>query len=217
MPLDGHRLIIHPRYQMAKEFSEIGRPAPEPDDGKAVLRNEFWSTRHRCHVVIWDEDDKVQWGPVPGFHHLDHDIRTLGASVAWGLEQEGNAVKLLATMLRHHQFKQYLLTGMFLETSRRSGLTYMFRKLKPTVVIDGRVGHSKYRIGATAAEPTDDSSATILCTLCMHAIAYYERSWAGAMVPTDDVIAALALMRGDEHMLWKRANQTPPGRPEAGL
>lgn len=32
-----------------------------------------------------------------------------------------------------------------------------------------------------------------------------------------DVIAHLALMRGDEHMFWKRSNQHPPYRPEAGL
>ena len=42
-------------------------------------------------------------------------------------------------------------------------------------------------------------------------------SWAGAMVPTDDVIAHLSLMRGDEHMFWKRCNQHPSWRPEAGL
>jgi hypothetical protein len=37
------------------------------------------------------------------------------------------------------------------------------------------------------------------------------------MCPTDDVIAHLALMRGDEAMFWRRCNQHPPYRPEAGL
>lgn len=57
----------------------------------------------------------------------------------------------------------------------------------------------------------------ILCCLCMRPIAYYADSWAGAMCPTDDVIAHLALMRGDEAMFWRRCNQHPPYRPEAGL
>lgn len=37
------------------------------------------------------------------------------------------------------------------------------------------------------------------------------------MTPTDDVIAHLTLMRGDEPMFWRRANQHGPDRPEAGL
>jgi hypothetical protein len=37
------------------------------------------------------------------------------------------------------------------------------------------------------------------------------------MCPTDDVIAHLQLMRGDERMFWKRSNQHPSWRPEAGL
>jgi len=37
------------------------------------------------------------------------------------------------------------------------------------------------------------------------------------MVPTDDVIAHLMLMRADEHGFWKRANQHPLDRLEAGL
>lgn len=40
---------------------------------------------------------------------------------------------------------------------------------------------------------------------------------AGAMCPTDDVIAHLSLMRGDEKMFWRRCNQHPAYRPEAGL
>jgi hypothetical protein len=51
----------------------------------------------------------------------------------------------------------------------------------------------------------------------MHPIAYYEGSWAGAMCPTDDVIAHLMLMRGDEPMFWKRSSQHPATSPAAGL
>jgi hypothetical protein len=37
------------------------------------------------------------------------------------------------------------------------------------------------------------------------------------MVPTDDVIAHLMLMRGDEHMFWRRCNQHQPWTKEAGV
>ena len=57
----------------------------------------------------------------------------------------------------------------------------------------------------------------ILACLCLHPIAYYADSWAGAMCPTDDVIAHLMLMRGDEPMFWRRSNQHAPTRPEAAL
>jgi len=63
----------------------------------------------------------------------------------------------------------------------------------------------------TGAEPR------VLAALCMHPIAYYEDSWAGGMPPTDDVIAHLMLMCGDEPMYWRRSNQHPSWRPEAGI
>jgi hypothetical protein len=37
------------------------------------------------------------------------------------------------------------------------------------------------------------------------------------MCPTDDVIAHLMLMRGDEALLWRKANQHPSWVPESGI
>jgi hypothetical protein len=51
----------------------------------------------------------------------------------------------------------------------------------------------------------------------MHPLGYYGRSWAGCMVPTDDVIAHLLFMRGDEARFWGQCNHHEPWRPEAGL
>ena len=91
---------------------------------------------------------------------------------------------------------------MFLEKSERSGVTYLFRKLRPTV----------------ALRPCRDGDGMrVLAALCLHPIGYYDGSWAGAMCPTDDVVAHLMLMRGDEVMFWRRSNQHPADRPEAGL
>jgi hypothetical protein len=204
MPLDGQRLVIEPTYPKAAELSAIGVPTEGPhelDDAK--VRNSFWSDKKRGEVIIFEKDGKIDWGVLHGVHHFAMDLETMRSSDAWGVEQEANALQLLATLLPHRQFKQYLLTGMFVERSRRSGLSYAFRRLKPTVVIDARDPNGK--------------STRILCTLCLHPIAYYSGSWAGAMAPTDDVVAHLMLMRGDEPMLWRRANQHAPWRPESGL
>lgn len=207
MPLDDQKLVIEPRYPMAELLMQMGGSLIEEPQGDGVpkeekqIRSSFWSTHLRCEVVIMQQSDgKVRHGIVPGVHHFDYDIQTMGASIAWGLEQEQRALQLLGTLVRHHTLKMYLLSGMFLETSKRSGLTYCFRKLRPTVVLDTRGPELRIR-----------------CTLCLHPIGYYRGSWAGALCPTDDLISHLMLMRGDEPMLWRRANQHPPYRPESGL
>ncbi|WP_319798274.1 hypothetical protein [Nitrobacter sp.] len=199
MPLQGHPLVVEPRYPKAKELSEIGREEPGEDDD-ITIRNRFRSTRYSSDVVVFEKDGRVRHGIVPGVHSMPYALATLGASDAWGIGQEHNALQLLGTLVSHRQMKQYLLTGMFLESSARSKVTYLFRKLRPTIAI------------STARE-----ESRILAALCLHPIAHYSGSWAGAMCPTDDVIAHLMLMRGDEPMFWRRANQHPPYRPEAGL
>lgn len=206
MPLEGERLVIEPHFPNGAALSEIGAPKDNEaqDRPGAKVRNAWWSDRLRSEIMIWEEDGKIQWGKIGRPHHITMDLHTMGCAYAWGIEQESNAVKLLATLVRHHQFKCYMLAGMFLETSKRSGLTYLFRRLKPTVVLDCRDRDGK-------------DHTRILAALCMHPIAFYSQTWAGAMCPTDDVIAHLMMMRGDEHLYWRRANQHHPGRPEAGL
>jgi hypothetical protein len=202
MPLEDERLVIEPRYPYAEGLSKINARSKGDDDG-CTERNTFYSTWKRAWVLVWNEPTgRVRCGLLPAQHHLEHDLRTIGCSVAWGIEQESKAIDLLGTLLKHHAFKTYLLTGSFLERSKRSGVTYLFRRLKPTVAIaaDERTGTTR-----------------VLCSLCLHPIAYYSGSWAGAMCPTDDVVAHLMLMRGDEAMFWRRANQHAAHTPEAGL
>lgn len=195
--IDGEQLIVEPSYPFASVLNAA--PKAVPAEGLKV-RSSFYSTHKQSDVVIFEDGGRLDWALAPAIHHLDHDLRTLGCSFAWGIEQESKAVRLLGSLVGHVAFKQYLLTGMFLEQSRRTGIFYVFRRLKPTV----------------ALRP-DGDQMRILCALCMHPIAYYKGSWAGAMCPTDDVIAHLMLMRGDEPMYWRRANQHPAYRPEAGL
>lgn len=200
MPLEGQRLIIEPKFPNGAALSKIGTPAENAGNGE-TLRNTFWSTHKRCSVMVWNNaDGSLEWGPIGNGHHFNMDLKTLVCSTAWGVEQEAHAMKSLGALLTHARFKSYMLTGMFLETSKRSKVTYLFRRLKPTVAI--RAEGDKMRI---------------LAALCLHPIAYYQDTWAGAMCPTDDVIAHLMLMRGDERRFWAQANQHPAWRPEAGL
>ena len=201
MPVEGTRLVIEPKFPHAAALSKMGGDDEEPLPDDCKERNSWWSSRLRAHVVIWEEGGKILWMTIPHHHRAAMEMSVLSVSDVWGIEQESNAVKLLGTMLRHRQFKQYLLTGMFAESSPRSGLTYIFRKLRPTIVLNKNA----------------EGGPRLIAALCLHPIAYYEGSWAGAMTPTDDVVAHLAMMRGDEHLFWKRANQHHPSRPEAGL
>ncbi len=202
MPLDDLSLVIEPTFPRADAIMAVGRkPDPDADGVERRVRNVFWSWKYRAPVAVWEEGGKIEWGPVGRPQQTDLLLNTLGAADAWGIEQEGAAVDTLGKLLRHRQFKQYLITGMFMERSKRSGVSYLFRKLRPTVAI----------------RADDDGRMRVLAALCMHPIGYYERSWSGAMTPTDDVIAHLMLMRGDEHMFWRRSNQHPAWTPEAGL
>lgn len=198
LPLEDMPLVIEPRYPAAAMYAK----APEDTTIPAHIkkRGSFWSTHKRGLVLIWSEHDKIQFGIEHGVNHISHDLRCLGASSAWGIEQEGNAIQLFASLVSHRQFKHYMLTGMFIETSPRSHVSYVFRRLRPTLALSLR-----------------GEAVKILCAMCLHPIGYYEGCWAGAMCPTDDVIAHLMLMRGDERMFWARANLHPPYRPEAAL
>jgi hypothetical protein len=236
MPLNNERLVIEPSYPYAG-LADIGKPSEldeEIADRAEGLRRrrDHYGNPCRFHCASrgsWIElientaTGKVVYGQTPAIHHLTHDLQTLGSSDAWGIEQEYKAVDLLATLVSHRQFKQYMLTGSFLETSRRSRVTYMFRRLKPTVALGVHGTNPEFVDlpgGKRRRVPTlgrVGNQLRVLAALCLHPIAYYAGSWAGAMCPTDDVVAHLMLMRGDEAMFWRRANQHPAWLPEAGL
>ena len=201
MPLADETLVVEPRYPNAQALMAIGQKPVRDEDAGYSLVNQWYSRDRRCDILLMRcPDGKLDWGVQPAVHSLRYALGTLNCAEAWGIEQEANAVQTLANLLSHRQFKQYMLTGMFIESSARSKTTYLFRRLRPTVAI------------ASEGEKT-----RILCALCMHPIAYYSGTWAGAMTPTDDVIAHLMLMRGDEPMFWRRCTQHPAHRPEAGL
>lgn len=116
-------------------------------------------------------------------------------------EAELTAIDKLKTLIKPHLWSAYVLHGMFLETSKRSKVTYVFRKGRPTL----------------AMRPNADANMKILCALCLHPIGYYEGTFCGTMVPTDEVISHLLLMRADEHRYWRQANQHPVHAWQSGL
>lgn len=207
MPLSDLPMTIEPSYPKAAALSAIGR-APEPEPGVDAkpdphIRNVFFSARRRANVIVYDGEKGARCfvDMQPAQSQVALILNTLAAADAWGINQERNAVDTLGEMLRHRQFKQYLLTGSFMEQSPRSGLHYVFRRLRPTIVI------TTHR----------DNTPRVMCTLCLHPIGYYENSWAGVMTPTDEVVAHLTLMRHDEHLFWRRANQHHPIARQSGI
>jgi len=177
----------------------------EEVDETTSLVNEWWSRRLHCQIVIYRDRNGVGFfkeakdRPSKRFDML---IKMFDAAYAWDLEAELAAITRLETLVAEHQMRYYILAGMVIETSKRSGLTYIFRRSRPTLVLTPH---------------KDQHNVALLVSLCLHPIGYYERTFCGSMVPTDDVIAHLMLMRGDEHLFWRRANQHPVDRMEAGL
>lgn len=197
--LDDQRMVIEPRYP----FAEVFNRKPEEDASGDKVVNTWFCTKLRTTVgIIQQSDGKFRMGILAENQGLGILFDTLRASACWDLEAEIRAVEKLETLIASHMLEAYLLTGMFLETSKRSGVTYLFRRLRPTIAMRPGKGGESMRV---------------LCALCLHPIGYYADSWAGAMVPTDDVLAHLLLMRADEHYYWKKSNQIAAYLPNAGI
>lgn len=128
----------------------------------------------------------------------EFDIRQLTQQ---SVDAEEKALKSLRGKVNENQYRLYFLTGAFLEHSKRSDLHYVFRKGKPTLVI------SFHR----------DGGGRCIAALCMHPIGFYQFSHVGVMCPTDEVIAALLLMRGDEPRLWKVSGQWSASDSRSGI
>jgi hypothetical protein len=221
VPVPELRLQLCAGHPLAAKVAEAERILypPEPsarachdDEGREVLVNQWFSRARNVRVYLLRDlatgRTKAVTEPVSPGHsmvRLRFALRTLGAAAAWTLDAEAKALDKLAGLLSEHQIRQYLLTGSFLETSRRSRVTYLFRRLRPTVALTPR--HPDPRV----------DSMRCLAVLCLHPVGFYQDTWAGCLTPTDDVIAHLLLVRGDEPGFWRQANQHPAWTPEAGL
>ena len=204
-------LVLNRSHPLRELYEEHQRPADvdEPDDGERVV-NHWHSRRRQLEVFVVERDGKREALVLPdspdrSMDRLTFWLQTLGASDAWDLDAEHRARDLLRSMVTDRQWRHYDLTGSFLETSPRSQVTYVFRRLRPTIALSprGRDGSADY--------------LRCIGVLCLHPIGYYDRTWAGCMVPTDDVVAHLTMMRADEAHYWGQANAHAASSPEAGL
>jgi hypothetical protein len=213
VPVFGLKLVLEPRYKHKalsdfrwKEcYDEEGvrhilDKEDEPKASEFSVVNSWWNAEYRMTIaVVKDRLGRAQLR-VSLEDRLSFTLRTLQASTAWPVEAEQKAQKRLASLISAHLFDLYLLTGHFSEISKRSQLTYLFRKGRPTIVLR-----------------ESDEGAHALCALCLHPIGYYGDTWAGVMCPTDEVLAHLLMMRGSEEKFWANANQHPLDHPSAGL
>ena len=213
VPVVGLNLVLEPRYKHKalsefrwKEcYDEHGvrqaieqEPPPQPSEFRRV--NSWWNARYQVTIlVVKDKEGRAQ-ARVLFEDRLAFTIRTLDAAAVWPVEAEKKAQEKLASLIPADAFELYMLTGHFPEISKRSGLTYLFRKGRPTIALR-----------------QDEEVNYALCALCLHPIGYYGDTWAGVMCPTDEVIAHLLMMRGSEEKFWANANQHPLDRPAAGV
>jgi hypothetical protein len=213
MPVPGLKLVLEPRYkhQALSEFrwkecyDEEGvrlvvdeEPPPKPSEYRRV--NSWWNASYQLNIVVFKDQQGRARFSVQFEHRLAFTIRTLDAAAAWPVEAEHKAQKKLASLIPEDLFDLYVLTSHFAEISKRSQITYLFRKGRPTIALR-----------------QSEEGSNVLCALCLHPIGYYGDTWAGAMCPTDDVIAHLLMMRGSEEKFWANANQHSVDRPAAGV
>lgn len=223
IPLPDLPLRLHDRHPLADAYRSIDGVGmellvggPALDDGEdEELVNHWFSYRRNADVFIFHRKPSgrafafsVPRSPDSSMDRLTFWLNTIGAADAWDQQAERKArTKLRSLFLTDRQWRHYDLTGSFLETSPRSGITYVFRRLRPTIALTPRWPWFR----------TQHEQMRVLAVLCMHPIGYYEQSWGGCLVPSDDVIAHLLYMRADEAGFWKQANQHEPRQPEAGL
>jgi hypothetical protein len=157
--------------------------------------NRWYSKRLDRYVFLMRKGEKrwVETNRDPWKERWELMISTFSAGGCWSHKAELRAMELLKGLVSDQNYAQYVLLGCFTETSKKTGLTYLFRKLKPTVVMRNA-----------------GDSCKIITALCAHPIGFYEGSFAGAMVPTDDVVSALTYMRTDEYKFWSLMRRASP-------
>lgn len=145
-------------------------------------------------------------------YHAGIRLRKLmdGLGLRQGSQQtaaaEMRAIESLKERIGPHRWEMYILCGAFVEKSPRSDVHYIFRKGLPTIAFTFHSGYGG-----------DYSKGKVLACLCLHPFGYYLGSHVGLMVPTDEVICHLLMMRGDEHGYWKACGQWSASDSRSGI
>lgn len=221
LPVDDYELVVAPTYGFQKlngfklkesvvdvakrecpEILEIVQEVLEPEH-----INSWWCPARGGWVHIFRENGRIQhWVDVEyAKQYADRVERILcGAQISQVQDPlaEITAIQKLGSLVKPHLWAMYVLHGLILETSPKSGVTYVIRKSRPTL--------------ALRPDPKTGMMRT-LTALCLHPIGYYDQTHIGCMVPTDEVIAHLILIRTREAFFWRKANHHPPYTWQAGI
>jgi hypothetical protein len=217
IPLDDHTVVFESNHPLAGTYLYHLKPRDGNEEVSITCRGQFWLPENewidkygrRVELLVDIESGERSWSirrhntPI---NRLNLQLRTMMTAQAWDLEAEYAARDKLRSLVDERQFHAYEMTGMFNEVSKRSTVTYVFRKLRPTLALadESKVGR-------------ESPAYRVIAALCMHPIAYYQSTFSGALTPTDDVIAHLMTMRGDEHYFWRKANNHSLDEPESGV
>jgi len=209
MPIPEAALVVadkHPAFARLNGV-QLGVPARKVPK-RCEFINSWYSKAWKAFIYLWRENGRTEWGPVMADGHgalVGSWLTMVGISMTMDVDAERRAMETLRTLVSPQMARAYEITGRFFETSKRSGVKYLFRRLAPTIafrISDGDRGPGECRF---------------LAALCLHPIAYYEALPMVAMCPTDDVIAHLVMMRADEVMFWRKSNQHGVDSPGAQL
>jgi hypothetical protein len=210
-----HAGVMHPisdRYEMVaapgyfpKAYLKVVKAYERSDDQELEVVNRWFSESLDSTVLICeDRKTKKRFVRVREreFHVINFMYGTghIAANI-YKIENEERAMQKLKTHLHEKQYASYFLTGQFEEQSKKSGVYYFFRRCRPTI----------------AARSDNDVGWKFLASLCFHPVGYYSNSWCGGLVPSDDIISHLLMMRADEHMYWRKANQHSLRAPQANI
>lgn len=215
VPAGNARLTLANGHPLKGEFEKLslfgtnsaGEAFDDEDDGWRIVNQ--WRCLQRGGWVVICRNEKTgerDWfiDPTRGGagRRLRFQLDTMGVAYdAWDTAAELEAMRKLSGLISARAFRAYVCAGAFIETSPRSRVQYVFRKLRPTLAL-----------GTDA-----DGMSKVLAALCLHPVGYYEQTFAGSMTPTDDVIAHLMLMRADERGFWAKANHHEMHEAESGI
>ena len=196
---NGRRAALaEPRPSWAPVWDAAVEPEPDREPALFLNRIHGWGGVLTMYRTKAEPDVGRGYLKRPPVERLYLTIQGLGDRKALLAEAELRALPRLLASLSAIQAEQYILSGCFLERSERSGVCYLFRRGLPVVAL--RV---------------TETSCTVLCALCSHALGYFEDSPAGLMPPSDDVLTLLLMMRADETYLWRKCVQHDIRDPRA--
>lgn len=185
---------------------------PEPEkleEEKPRVINK-WNFKNkdgeRGTVVIYEGKDGKRFHRV-GYRPLDWQFRferlitsLLERYKSNPFQAELKAQEKLRTLISEGQYATYIVSGAFVENGK-SGVHYVVRRGLPTI----------------AFRFQEKGKVDLLTALCMKPIGGHKHSFAGVMVPTDEIITTVLLIQADEPELWKRANHLNIDDPISGL